>query len=76
MHAWRRRVCEVLTLLVFAHGAWLFCRNFGAQWVRLRWALHYVPAGPLPGADNIAVLSEAGLSAAQIEQLRAAGAFR
>jgi hypothetical protein len=52
MHAWRRRVCEVLTLLVFAHGAWLFCRNFGAQWVRLRWALHYVPAGPLPGGPR------------------------
>jgi crotonobetainyl-CoA:carnitine CoA-transferase CaiB-like acyl-CoA transferase len=29
----------------------------------------------LPGADNTAVLSEAGLSAQQIEALRAAGAL-
>jgi alpha-methylacyl-CoA racemase len=32
-------------------------------------------AGRLPGADNIAVLREAGLSAAQIERLKAVGAL-
>jgi hypothetical protein len=52
MHVWRGRICRVLTVLVFAHGAWLCWRNFGFQLARLRWALHQAPAMPYPGCPT------------------------
>jgi len=52
MHIWRNRLCQFLTFLVFAHGAWLGCRSLGLQLARLRWALHLAPAPAYPGCPT------------------------
>jgi len=49
MLIWPRRACQLLTILVVAHGAWLCWRNFVLQFARLLWALAHVPAAPYPG---------------------------
>lgn len=49
MHAIRHHLCQAITLLAFADGAWLLCRSFGQQAARL---LHHTAAPPYPGCPD------------------------
>jgi hypothetical protein len=52
MHAFRRHLCQAITILVFLDGTRIFFRNLTQQAARLAHLLHHTPPPPYPGCPD------------------------